>query len=84
MVLRKRVRQYFNYFDAQYWQDHTDLSFPEIILVAPDMRSKNYLKRFIKKMLEEENENVIVLLSTWDEIKQKGMCREVLQRVELE
>ncbi len=80
MVLRKRVRQYFEYCDNEYWQDHTKKPFPNIILVCPDDRSKNYLYRFIQKMLEEESD-LSFYLTTWESIKTKGISKETLQKV---
>ena len=54
MVLRKRVRQYFEYYESNYWQDHTKKPFPVIILISPDDRFKNYINRVIQNMLEDE------------------------------
>ncbi len=82
MVLRKRVRQYFEYYANENWQNHAKKPFPEIILVCPDKRSKNYLYRYIPKLLEYEPE-VRFHLSTWDNIRSKGISRETLQKVEL-
>lgn len=81
MMLRKRVKQYFNYYSQNYWQDHNNNSFPEIIFICPDERSKNYLNKFIPKMLEEE-QSLFFYLSTWDEIKYQGMSRQILHKVE--
>ena len=81
MVLRKRVRQYFEYFDNEYWQDHAKKPFPNIILVCPDDRSKNYLYRFIQGVLETEPE-LAFYLTTWTEVKEKGLVREALHKVD--
>ena len=83
MVLRRRIKQYFYYFRKKYWQDHTSHSFPEIIIVCPDNSSKNYLKNFIGKMLNEKRVDMLFYLSTWDEIKFNGMNRQVLRKVEV-
>jgi len=32
-ILRGRVRQYLAYYDKNYWHDHTDKPFPEILLI---------------------------------------------------
>ncbi len=81
MMLRKRIRQYFQYFENAYWQDHNDNPFPSIILVCPDHRSHNYLNLHIQKQLEEES-GLSFYLTTRDTIKAKGIIRESLRKVE--
>ena len=81
MALRKRIRQYAQYYADEYWQDHTNKPFPEIILICSDDRSKKYLYRFIQKILDDESE-LHFYLSTWDIIRIKGVSRETLQKVE--
>jgi len=83
MALRKRIRQYIEYYENDYWQDHTRKPFPNIILVAPDDRFKSYLYRQIPKMLDNESE-LHFYLSTWEKIKTMGICKETLQKVELQ
>ncbi len=80
--LRKRIRQYFDYYDKEYWQNHSKVEFPNIIFVAPENRSKNYLFKQIQKKLEDESD-LNFFLSTWEEIKTKGLGREALQKVEV-
>lgn len=80
MVLRKRIRQYFEYFDNNYWQDHNNSPFPSIIFVCPDNRSSNYLHTQIQKKLDSEPE-IVFYLTTKDIIQKSGFCRETLQKV---
>jgi len=82
MILRKRIKQYFRYFEKEYWQDNMKHDFPEIILVCPDNTSKRYLNNFIKKMLVEKESRIQFYLSTRDMIKIKGLNSSVLQKVE--
>jgi hypothetical protein len=81
MVLRKRIRQYFRYFENDYWQDHNENPFPAIILVCPDTRSFNYLYRYTQKLLEEEPE-LAFYLTARDDVKTKGLIRDILHLVE--
>jgi hypothetical protein len=80
MMLRKRVRQYFEYFEADYWQDHNTNPFPTIIFICPDNRSLNYLTTHIQTRLNDEPE-LDFYLSTKDVIHRLGFCREALQKV---
>ena len=84
LAYRKRLKQYSNYFANRYWQDNTDKSFPEIIMVVPDIVMRKYLNRKIKQLLNGEGQEILFYLSTWDEIKSQGIKREVLHKVEIE
>lgn len=81
-VLYKRVKQYFEYYENEYWQDHTSKPFPEIIFICPDERSKNYLFKKIRKKLEDQSE-LNFYLSTKELIKTKGLTRDTLLKVVL-
>ncbi len=78
--MRKRVRQYFNYYKNGYWQDHTDKPFPEIILVAPGDRLKHHLGYFIQGKLKQDAQ-LSFYLSTRDQVQKKGLTKETLQKV---
>lgn len=80
--LYKRVYQYLHYFKKKHWQNHTDKSFPEIILICPDVRIKRKLYTFIQKKLEETSPSFY--LSTKEEIETKGIRKETLQKVMIE
>jgi hypothetical protein len=80
MLLRKRVKQYIEYFEDEIWQEQTGKPFPKVILICPDEKSKNYLHRFIQSVLEDV-EGVEFYLSTRKMVKEKGLSRETLKRV---
>jgi len=80
MELRKRIKQYFHYFDEGLWQDHNNKPFPSIIFVCPDNRSFNYLDTQIQKQLENEPD-ISFFLTTREKIKTMGICRETLEKV---
>jgi hypothetical protein len=79
-VMRSRVRRYVNYFKSDEWQSNTDKPFPEIILVCPNDRLKHHLFFYIQKQLIDEPD-MNFYLSTRDQIKFKGVCIDVLQKV---
>lgn len=81
MIMRKRIKQHFNYYEKEYWQNHTKNPFPEIIIVCPDNTSRNYLKNYIGKMLEDKGGEVNFYLALREDIKARGLGREVLQKV---
>ena len=61
MLLRKRTKQYLEYFEAETWQAQTDKPFPKIIFISPDQKSYNYLQAFIKRCLERAEEPTFYL-----------------------
>lgn len=79
--LYKRVKQYFKYYEEDYWQDHNKNPFPEIIFVCFDEKTKRNLIKNIKKGLEDE-ENLKFSLTTVEEIKSKGLRKEILHKAE--
>lgn len=81
MVLRKRIKQYFSYFEKNYWQEHMKHDFPEIIIVCPDTTSKNYLNVFIKRQLREKFDQLSFYLSLREKVKQQGLNSQVLHNV---
>ncbi len=81
--VKRRIREYFSYFEKELWQNNMKHPFPEIIIVCPHPEHKAYVKSFIKKMLGEKEDNILFYLSTWDEIKQQGINRNVLHKVEI-
>ena len=78
--LYKRVKQYFKYYEEQYWQDHNKNQFPEIIFVYFDEKTKKTLIKYIQKSLDYE-ENINFSLTSVEEIKTKGISKEVLQKI---
>lgn len=79
--LKKRVEQYFNYYEENYWQDNTGHPFPEVIMVCPDIRSKINLTKIVKDYLSSEWSEILFYVTTWDEIKHKGVNKNILHRV---
>jgi hypothetical protein len=76
MMLRKRVWQYCNYFDEGYWQDkHPDKPIPDVLLVLPEERSKKYVTKQAKKIVENEGceDEIFFYVGTWQEAREKGV-----------
>jgi hypothetical protein len=79
-ALRRRVKQYFDYFESDDWQYHTGKEFPEIILVCHSKKQKGFLHHYLQYQLREQPD-MSFYLSTKDQVKTKGICKEVLQKV---
>lgn len=79
-LFRNRVRQYFQYFDSDEWQDSTNKPFPAIILICPSVKIKNHLYYYIRKKLENES-SINFYLTTKDAVSNQGLTRDTLQKV---
>lgn len=79
--IRRRVREYTNYFSSGDWQSNNKNPFPIILFVCFDNRLKNYLKYHIKKMPVFNEGDLQFYLSTREEIQKFGVCRQVLHKV---
>jgi DNA-binding PadR family transcriptional regulator len=79
--MRKRVNNYLFYFKKQIWQEHTGKPFPEVIFVCPNKSFYNYLYKMIGGMLNEKGLKMAFFLCIWDEVKQEGMKKQVLNKV---
>ncbi len=82
--LFKRIKKYLYYFEKRYWQDHTDKTFPEIILVCPNKAARTYLEKTIRGNLEDKDYSLTFYLALTEDIQQKGLNRQVLQKVEIQ
>lgn len=82
-ILRKRARQYFEYFSSDEWQDSTGKDFPEILLICPNKRIKNHLYYYIRNKLNDEPD-IKFYLTTKETIEEKGLIREALELVKPE
>lgn len=81
IALRKRIRQYIDYYNYGDWQEHSNNPFPNIILVCHNYRILAYLNHYIRAIYDDEHEPVFYL-STIDEIKKLGLVKDALHKVE--
>jgi len=80
MILRRRIKQYVDYFDDDTWPEATKHPFPQIIIICPDDRSKRYLYRYIQKTLEYA-EDIKFYLTTWAGVRNNGIDHNSLEIV---
>jgi len=58
-VIRAKIKQYLEYYNANTWQDNTNHPFPKILILCPDDSIKKYLHSFIPRIMEEEDQEEI-------------------------
>jgi hypothetical protein len=68
-MIRSKINQYVEYFQANTWQDRTNHPNPMMLFVCPDELIKIFLNKYILQMQEEELEiDLEFYLTTKDQI----------------
>ena len=78
--MAKQVLLYFSYYQKGIWQQNNLHSFPEIIVICPDLKTKRFLTGVIKNNLKKEP-NLSFLLVTQKTIRKQGINKNVLEKV---
>lgn len=56
-VLRRRIQQYIEYDDSNEWTEATNHPFPNVLLLCPNDKMKQFLHKHITQVMEEEPDN---------------------------
>lgn len=72
-VLRNLISRYFKYYERKYWQDHYIYPFPKLLIICPNVFTKNYLMGFISETLEEKEIPVEFFLALRLDIQKGGI-----------
>lgn len=67
--IQYRIKQYFEYYEEQTWQDTTQKPFPAIMLVCPDQKKQEYIMSVIRDSLEQSELQIQFLLTTSFELQ---------------
>jgi len=68
--IRKKIKQYFDFYFSNTWEDNTQEPFPTLLLVCPTTPALISTKRFAKKMLGEYDEiDLKIEITTKQEVK---------------
>ncbi len=69
-MIRKKIEQYIEYYDANTWQERTGHPFPAILFLCPNDLMKNFLHKHLSQVMEEEAQvEIDFYLSTTDKIE---------------
>ena len=58
-IIRAKIKQYLEYYDANTWQEITNHPFPKILILCPNDLIKKFLHSFIPRIMTEENQKKI-------------------------
>jgi hypothetical protein len=53
-MIRKKIEQYIEYYDAKTWQERTGHPFPTILFLCPNEIIKEFLHKHLAQVMEEE------------------------------
>lgn len=81
-AIRKRVDNYLEYYQENYWQDHNKYPFPKILLICPSVRVKISIQKYIASLLEFEDDGLSFFLGLKDNIDKFGINQNTWENVE--
>lgn len=82
--IRKRLRNYYDFYQSGEWENKMTKTFPVILFICPTKSVLIYAKRYTKKMLEENQnpDDLHIRFATVDEVKEFGITGEIWEEVE--
>jgi len=77
-MVKKRLKDYVEYFDDNEWEQHKgDEELPIVLIACPTLAELIYAKRYIKKQLKEhelqDREDVRIRFATLNQVKRQGV-----------
>jgi hypothetical protein len=80
--IKRRVKDYLDFYMTGVWERNTNKPFPVIKIVAPTKEIMIYTKRFIKKVVEDaQAERFLVELTFAQEVKKNGLLSDIWEKV---
>ena len=84
-ALRYRIKQYIDFHDNESnWKQLTnDGKFPYILLIFPDTKKLNHIKKYIKEQLEREFfvDDMVFSLTTTKELLEQGFKSQIWETI---
>ncbi len=67
-AIKYRIKQYFEYYGEQTWQDTTQKPFPAIMVVCSDQKKLDYINSFISQHFETSGMRITFYFSSLSEL----------------
>ena len=82
--IRKRIRTYLEFYFSNQWEDNMDKPFPTTRFICPTKTDLLYIKRYTKKLLEENQnpKDLHIQLATTEKIQKQGFTATPWEEVE--
>lgn len=80
--IRKRIKNYFDFYYSTSWESNTQESFPTLLFICPTLAMLIYAKRFTKKLLSDyEDIDLNIQFAIQQEAKEVGITSEIWEEV---
>lgn len=81
--LKKRIRNYIDFYFSNEWEDHIDASFPKLLFVFQTKERMIYAKRVVKSLLEDHDfpEELLIHTALSEDIKEHGVTGEIWESI---
>jgi hypothetical protein len=82
--VRKRLRNYFEFYQCSEWENKTGKKFPIVLFICSTKVNLIYAKRHTKKLLEQYQDptDLHIRFATVDEVKESGITGEIWEEAE--
>jgi hypothetical protein len=82
--VRKRLRNYFEFYQSSEWENETGKTFPIILFICSTKSELIYAKRYTKKLLQDYQNptDLHIQFATVDKVKEFGISGEIWEEVE--
>lgn len=76
--IRKKIRNYFDFYFSNSWEDNTKENFPTVLIICPTLSMLISIKRFTKKLLSEYDDiEFKIKFAETKEVREKGITGEI-------
>ena len=78
--LRQKVKRYLKLYEESEWEVLTKRDFPNLLMICPNYRILDYLRKYIKRLLTTLDEPTLSInLTTVDKVKEFGLTGDIWQ-----
>jgi len=80
--IRKRIKDYYQFYFYNEWENSIDVPFPKIILIFPTLQLLIYAKRLTKTLLEQDEEvGLSFYFALAEDVKKFGITGEIWETI---
>jgi len=81
-LIRKKIRNYFDFYFSNSWEDNTGADFPTLLFICPDLSTLISAKRYAKKMLAEYDDiDMKIRFAEQNIVKEAGATMDIWEKI---
>ncbi len=81
-VLKRRIRSVIKLFLSNSLEVETGENFPTILFICPTKELQGFMKNYIKKIQENQGEDIIFKFTTYEKVKKSGVNSKIWKGVQ--